>query len=219
MAGVLLFLLAIASVAGREQEAEQELSSEDRRVLEIVLAGRKGPLLDTTLPICPERSQQPCFSADFGQELLPPGWQAIPDSTELRVAFRARNATSYRLGRLDAPLPLISGEKARALLPSRSRLDARPFEEAFPGVAGFIQVSAPGFSGDGRRALVYVESVCPGRSLCGSGSLQLVERQGAEWRARSLLHWQAREVDRFDFQRIGPATVAHTSSTTFSITP
>ena len=105
---------------------------------------------------------------------LPAGLQA--DFQAVRVKRRAIDSlpTKVPLVRLDAA--------ARAKL--RESKDPRAywmaFYRQFPGTPGQIALSRPGFSRDGRAALILVEYGC-GR-LCGGTLYALLERQAGRWR-------------------------------------
>lgn len=53
------------------------------------------------------------------------------------------------------------------------------FYRVFPGSRGLVQFTAPVFSADGKRALVYVSHSCGG--LCGTGWLVLLSRDAGGW--------------------------------------
>jgi hypothetical protein len=55
------------------------------------------------------------------------------------------------------------------------------FYKVFPSSRGYVQFTAPAFSADGKRALVYVSHICGG--LCGTGWLVLLSGDEAGgWR-------------------------------------
>jgi hypothetical protein len=65
----------------------------------------------------------------------------------------------------------------------------RALRQIHPGARSIVQVSAPAYSPDALRALLYVYSTCDGR--CGGGSLLWYERTTGRWRpSRSLFNVQ-----------------------------
>jgi hypothetical protein len=54
------------------------------------------------------------------------------------------------------------------------------FYKVFPASRGLVQFTAPAFSTDGRKAMVYVSHSCGG--LCGTGWLVLLARDAGGWR-------------------------------------
>ena len=179
-----LCLLAIVQVTARQPPAEGELSDEDRQVIAVVLSDdrTRAPVLDLTWPMCGAGTQSDCFSPlgwDNAQN-----WGGVPDTAALKAALKTRNAASWRFGPF-AAYPTVPGAATRALLAPSG---AKAFAAAYPDLATVLQVGAPGFSADRRRALIYVESRCTSRG-CSQGRMVLVERDGAGWRSRDLWGW------------------------------
>jgi hypothetical protein len=82
--------------------------------------------------------------------------------------------------------PLQPSSEIRAVLATMR--GGREVGSRFARVRYVVQVSAPAYSPDHQRALVYRESLCDGR--CGGGSLLLAERKAGQWViARALINW------------------------------
>jgi hypothetical protein len=154
------------------------LSDQDRHLLEVVLrpyAATSATFLDLTVPACLD-DREFCVPFNIGDSVQ------FPDSTELLVTMRARNIASWSVGKLDIQLPVMTGG-VRFLRALRTPAE---FAVLFQGVERMISVSAPAFTVNGQRALVYVESRCVSGS-CVDRSLILLERDGASWTQRKLL--------------------------------
>ncbi|HJQ11982.1 MAG TPA: hypothetical protein VJ840_13215 [Gemmatimonadaceae bacterium] len=53
------------------------------------------------------------------------------------------------------------------------------FYRRFPGTQGLTSLSAIGYSGDGNRAVLMVDTGCGG--LCGMGFIVVVNRERGQW--------------------------------------
>ena len=99
----------------------------------------------------------------------------------------ARNASSPRLpdGITCSRLKIVeTAEITESFAPSSgipptNPPDWRHFYAAFPGANGVTRLSLPGYSEDGRVALVLVSGACD--SLCGSGFLWELEKLDGTW--------------------------------------
>jgi hypothetical protein len=155
------------------------LTQNDRRVITALLTSRtwttSGRLLDSTMPLCQAEVNVVCIPANVLGDVSPSAWR--PGDVALRADFLSRNKAASSLGAIKVGLRLTRSAQTRPLL-SKS-LDWRVFSSKFPGVTYVVQVSAPGYSSDGNRALVYWRISCGGR--CGSLELTALERTPRGW--------------------------------------
>lgn len=98
-------------------------------------------------------------------------------------AFRdllRRNLSRKRLpaGIACSHIRVVSHERIKELF-SHQASAWRAFYSAFPGAEGIDRISLPGYSGDGRRAVVYRAGSCG--DLCGAGFLVLLRKHGSAW--------------------------------------
>ena len=98
-------------------------------------------------------------------------------------AFRdllRRNLSRKRLpaGIACSHIKVVSHERIEELF-SHQASAWRAFYSAFPGAEGIDRISLPGYSGDGRRAVVYRDGSCG--DLCGTGFLLLLRKHGSAW--------------------------------------
>ncbi len=64
------------------------------------------------------------------------------------------------------------------------------FSEKFPDVSGIVEVSAPGYSKDGRYAIIYMQSVCG--ILCGYANFHQFKNIDGVWIFdKSFFVWQS----------------------------
>ena len=192
MARILAFVflwLNIASMFG-QTPFTAGLSEEDR---EIVIAALKAsnyntalPLIDSTAPVCNRDIKPLCVRGDllFSNESMA-RW-GVTDSADLRDRFITRNANATNLGFIGLDFARIS--RARIEKMFDGRYGWPELRRTYPGVRTLFQVTAPAYSADRSRALVYVESLCDGR--CGGGTLLLFEYVSGRWTfSRCLTGW------------------------------
>jgi|GEM_PF-2142261 len=77
------------------------------------------------------------------------------------------------------PTHVLGGSGLRQLV--AATMDVEGYPEPLPA-RGHVTFSRAGFSGDGERAIVYVEYRCGGR--CGSAQLVLLEHHGDRWQVQ-----------------------------------
>ena len=186
---LVVLYVTIVQAASQHPASTSQLSDEDRQVIGITLEQFKGDtsalLLDSTVSMCGGEIPALCIRQALLDEIEPAAW--IPtDRTALRNAFAARNRTPIGLGGLSVEARIVDGAQIRTMFakgPGWPEVGKK-----FPGVRHVVQVSAPAYTADGNRALVYVEARCPGR--CGGGSILLLRHLDGRWRVeRSLLDW------------------------------
>lgn len=172
------------------QSATTELSRDDRDVLTVVLTHFKpdvpGPLLDTTARIC-ETVVMGCIRQSDLDKIPRSAW-APTDAAALKKAFIDRNARPLNLGTLNVGIRKIPGEQIHATAMKVGVGIWREISSRFPDTRGVLQVSAPAYTADRLRALVYVECLCPIR--CGNGGVLLLTRGRDGWSIEKwLIRW------------------------------
>lgn len=183
---VILCCASIPPAFGEAQFATS-LSAEDRELVVLALNSQAagGLLVDSTAPVCGSTVVPLCIRRD----MLTAGvinWDS-PDAPPMRDAFFARNEKAISIGSLDVRLTSVPRATVEAIFVSGGT-GWPDLQRIYPGVRYVTQVSAPAYSSDGNRALIYVETVCFGR--CGGGALLLFDRRAGRWLlARSLINW------------------------------
>jgi hypothetical protein len=164
------------------------LSDDDRQVVAAALdwmkPGKSALLLDSTAPMCGAEMRALCIRQEVLDRIPPAAW--IPtDHIALRTAFVARNRYPISLGRMAVDFRVVDAMQVRTMF-AKGRW--RDVGEKFPGVRHLVYVSAPAYTAEGSRALVYVESLCSGR--CGGGGVLLLRREIGGWLLeRGLITW------------------------------
>lgn len=76
---------------------------------------------------------------------------------------------------------ILKGFDTKPKLPHSIAVDEdwAGFYETFPGVSDIVKVSMPGYSKDGKQAVIYLQSVCG--SLCGGGSFMQYKNVNGAW--------------------------------------
>ena len=169
------------------------LSDQDRKVIAAVLdtlePGAFDVLLDSTIPVCRPRTETSCIRRVVLDTVKASTWRPV-GGTALRNIFIVRNTHPLSLISLRVRVPLADGTRIR----NRSANWQRVFSES-PRTRHFIQVSAPVYTVDREKAVIYVESVCGGG--CGAGYLQLLGRKRGRWVVEQTLNrWTSEEPTR-----------------------
>ena len=195
---VLVVSLCMVRPSARQVEPLPSLTDVDRELITAVLSdaanwrdsevapGATLELAEQTIATCvPGKSAEPCMDSGMVASLSPP--KAVPDFDDLRSPFAARNQRSWRVGPMTIALFLRGASSPDSASISTSY---RPGRFSLPTLGGnrLIRVSAPGFSADGQRALLYVWAGgrCAESDGSGKGSLILAERKGGQWLRRSV---------------------------------
>jgi hypothetical protein len=120
----------------------------------------------------------------FGTETVD-RFYGIPeiDSAAIRD-YRARNQQPHSLKLLTGlglrvPVVLVTSESLRVLPGEDPEKYWSRFYQRFPHSDGSISLSAIGYNAKGDAAILMVEHGCG--SLCGSGSIVVVRRDGGRW--------------------------------------
>lgn len=87
------------------------------------------------------------------------------------------NIPSMSCGSIPKPVVYVSKKKLNRVFEKGGWWDE--FYEKYPGSSGIIEFSRPGYSTDGRQALIYVSRTSGG--LAGSGYLVLLELKDRKW--------------------------------------
>jgi hypothetical protein len=77
---------------------------------------------------------------------------------------------------------IIEGFKTKPKLPYNPVVleeDWAGFFEKFSGVSSIVEISVPGYSKDGKYAVIYLQSVCG--SVCGGGSFIQYKKINGKW--------------------------------------
>ena len=183
-------VLGCASIAPAFSHAQSaaSLSAEDREVVVLALnanAAATGLLVDSTAPVCGRNVATFCIRRDMlGGDV--PSWD-LPDAGAMREAFLARNEKATSIGSLDVGLTTVPRARVETMF-GGGRYGWPDLRRTYPGARHLTQVSAPAYSSDANRALIYVQTVCDGR--CGGGALLLFERRSGRWvLAREFHRW------------------------------
>ena len=126
----------------------------------------------------------------------PPNADGVERSTAAN--FRSANARSKRIAGIPGtriPVEIVPdsvfANLPRGMTPqppeaqNREPFDYwRAFRTQFPNTTGIIRLSSVGYSSDGEQALVEVSHGCG--SLCGEGSIVLLEKRDGVWMVRSI---------------------------------
>jgi hypothetical protein len=164
----------------------KELPEEDRQVVLVALGELKSAtparLLDATVSLCDIGTRTICIPRDLIEGIV----QWPIDRPDMRSDFAARNNESWTLGELSIDLPTVNRAQVQKMFMSGAGW--RDVYAKFRAVRYLVQVSAPAYSADHQRALVYVECLCEVR--CHWGHLLLLERNGDQWVVdRTLISW------------------------------
>ena len=100
--------------------------------------------------------------------------------SDLRAALESRNVRSWRLGDLSTPVTGVSEADVR-------RVPIGQLDKEYPGISYFLGVTAPGYSSDGRSALVYVQGFCS--FDCGWGDIIVLEHKAGGWVVPIAISW------------------------------
>ena len=182
LSSLLVLCLLVATSGAGQARLPYALSAEDRQLVSLVLNSQERRwsngstvLLDSTRSLC-ETSVPDCVTPVDDLIKLAPriSPECVRLATEIRIlraAFLNRNVRTWELGELETNLVTVPGLEVRGM--STDTLVKR-----FPGKE-YVEVTAPGYTSDGRFALVYVIGfgVLPG----GWQSIQVLERNGAAW--------------------------------------
>ncbi|MEA9748798.1 hypothetical protein [Xanthomonas campestris] len=141
--------------------------------------GKRRPvmLLDRSTQTCIEdRAQHGCYSS-LDQGLL-------SDSADAFVSKQARQALLLaNEAQVDVRLPdstYVRGASTAHVDALLIDINWPAFYKAFPGTAGYLQLSVPVSVNGAAHSLVYAEQRCHGR--CGTGMLYLLARAGNGWK-------------------------------------
>lgn len=169
----------------REQDPPQ-LANQHQEIATVAFESQKDGLfpadstallLDTSMTFCasgrsgglgclPSRildlDKRPGFNID--------GWP------ELRRAFEERNRAAHRLVRSYGAVPLAPATDIQRLFKQGRFYHIR---RRYPGVRHLVQLSAPAYTADQTKALIYIQSICDGR--CGGGALLLLDKTRIGW--------------------------------------
>ncbi|WP_355606025.1 hypothetical protein RZV17_19945 [Xanthomonas cannabis] len=143
-------------------------------------------LLDRSTQTCADtRAQQPCASS-LNQELLAGSAVDAFVSEQAREALILANASQVTVRLSDSTY--VQGASTAAVDALLVDFNWAAFYKAFPGTAGYLQLSVPVLVDGGSHALVYAEQRCDG--LCGTGTLYLLTRGGDGWKiTNGLVLW------------------------------
>ncbi|WP_153064946.1 hypothetical protein [Xanthomonas arboricola] len=143
-------------------------------------------LLDRSTQTCSgARAQQVCASS-LDQELLSSSAVDAFVSKQAREALILANASQVTVRLPDSDY--VRGAPTATVDALLMDVNWAAFYKAFPGTAGYLQLSVPVLIDGGSHALVYAEQRCDG--LCGTGTLYLLSRAGNGWEiANGLVLW------------------------------
>jgi hypothetical protein len=180
---ILQVWLILLATAGPPAHVAQP-SADDSAVTQVavawgtgyVLAERTAILLDDTVVAC---GSSPAQIGCFANEIVDDSKNdMVPESSgaELKQSFFARNTSRQGIANVQTPVRIAPGADVRKAFQTGR---FKGLEAKYPGLRHIVEVSAPGYTRDGKYALVYVRSVCDGR--CGGYGLLLLERLGQKW--------------------------------------
>lgn len=143
-------------------------------------------LLDRSTQTCTgARAQQMCASS-LDQEMLSGSAVDAFVSTQAREALILANASQVTVRLPDSDY--VRGAPTATVDALLVGVNWAAFYKAFPGTAGYLQLSVPVLIDGGSHALVYAEQRCDG--LCGTGTLYLLSRAGNRWKiTNGLVLW------------------------------